>query len=55
MCCLIVICKIKSDVAVATVNNNAIVVIGGYSRGDNMANRKASSLKVIELGQVEIQ
>jgi len=44
----------KSDIAVATVNNNAIVVIGGYSRGDTMANRKASSLKVIELGQVEI-
>jgi len=44
----------RSDVAVATVNDKAIIVIGGYSEGDTKTNRKSSSLKVVELGQAEL-
>ena len=42
----------RSWVAVAAVYNNAIVVIGGYTKGDSVANAKSSSLTVVELGQV---
>ena len=41
-------------VAVAAVYNNAIVVIGGCTKGDTMANCKSSSLTVVELGQAEL-
>ena len=44
----------RSGVAVAAVYNNAIVVIGGYTEGDTTANRKSSSLTVVELGQAEL-
>ena len=44
----------RSDVAVAAVYNNAIVVIGGCTKGDTIANRKSSSLTVMELGQAEL-
>ena len=44
----------RSLVAVAAVYNNAIVVIGGYTKGGSMANRKSSSLRVMELGQAEL-
>ena len=44
----------RSWVAVAAVYNNAIVVIGGYTEGDTKANRKSSSLTVVELGQAEL-
>ena len=44
----------RSSVAVAAVYNNAIVVIGGCTKGDNMANAKSSSLTVVELGQAEL-
>ena len=43
----------RSCIAVAAVYSNAIVVIGGYTKGDTMANVKSSSLKVVELGQAE--
>ena len=41
----------RSCVAVAAVYNNAIVVIGGYTKGDTTANAELSSLTVVELGQ----
>ena len=44
----------RSGVAVATVYNNAIIVIGGCIRGDTMANAKSSSLTIAELGQAEL-
>ena len=44
----------RSCVAVAAVYNNAIVVIGGCTKGGNMANAKSSSLTVVELGQAEL-
>ena len=44
----------RSMVAVAAVYNNAIVVIGGYTKGGSMANAKSSSLTIVELGQAEL-
>ena len=44
----------RSLVAVAAVYNNAIVVIGGCTKGGNPANRKSSSLTVVELGQAKL-
>ena len=44
----------RSGVAVAAVYNNAIVVIGGYTKGDTLANRVSFSLTVVELGQAEL-
>ena len=44
----------RSRVAVAAVYNNAIVVIGGCTKGDTIANLKSSNLSVVELGQVEL-
>ena len=44
----------RSSVGVAAVYNNAIVVIGGYTKGDTVANRESSSLTVVELGQAEL-
>ena len=44
----------RSYVAVAAVYNNAIVVIGGCTKGGGIANAKASSLTVVELGQAEL-
>ena len=44
----------RTEVAVAAVYNNAIVVIGGCTKRDTMANRKSSSLTVVELGQAEL-
>ena len=41
-------------VAVAAVDDNAIVVIGGCSKGGNEANRRSSSLTVVELGEAEL-
>ena len=41
-------------VGVATVDNNAIVVIGGCTKGGNKANRRSSSLTVVELGEAEL-
>ena len=44
----------RTRVAVAAVYNNAIVVIGGCTKGDTLANLKSSSLTVVEVGQVEL-
>ena len=44
----------RSQVAVAAVYNNAIIIIGGYTNGDGIANRDSSSVTVVELGQVEL-
>ena len=44
----------RSCVAVAAVYNNAIVVIGGYTKGGSIADGKSSSLTVVELGQAEL-
>ena len=44
----------RSRVAVAAVYNNAIVVIGGCTKGDTLANARSSSLMVVELGQVDM-
>ena len=44
----------RSAVAVAAVYNNAIVVIGGWTKGDTLANAKSSTLTVVELGQAEL-
>ena len=43
----------RSSVAVAAVYNNAIIVIGGYTKG-SMANAKSSSVTVVELGQAKL-
>ena len=39
-------------VAVAAVYNNAIIIIGGYTKGGS--NCKSSSVTVVELGQAEL-
>ena len=44
----------RTEVAVAAVYNNAIVVIGGCTKGGSAANCKSSSLTVVELGQAEL-
>ena len=44
----------KSSVAVAEICNNAIVVIGGCTKGGSIANAKSSSVTVVELGQAEL-
>ena len=44
----------RTAVAVAAVYNNAIVVIGGCTKGNTIANRESSSLRVVELGQAEL-
>ena len=43
----------RSGVAVAAVYNNAIVIIGGCTKGGNLANAISSSVTVVELGQAE--
>ena len=44
----------RCGVTVAAVNNNAIIVIGGYTTGGDKGSRKSSSLKLVELGQAEL-
>ena len=44
----------RTDVTVAAVYNNAIVVIGGYTKGETTADALLSSLTVVELGQAEL-
>ena len=43
----------RSSAAVAAVHN-AVIVIGGYTKGGSEANRISSSLTTVELGQAEI-
>lgn len=45
----------KSSIAVASVCNNAIIVIGGCTKGDTMADVKSSSITNVELGQVVLK
>ena len=40
----------RSTVAVTVVYNNAIIIIGGSTKGDTMANHLSSSVTVAELG-----
>ena len=44
----------RSHVAVVAVDNNAIVVIGGCTKGGSNAERQSSSLTVVELGEAEL-
>ena len=44
----------RSQVTVVAVYNNAMVIIGGCTKGDNLANRDSSSVTVVELGQAEL-
>ena len=44
----------RSAVAVAAVYNNAIIIIGGYTKGGSVATRESSSVTVVELGQAEL-
>ena len=44
----------RSLVAVAAVYDNAIIIIGGCTKGDTTANAKSSSVTVVELGQAEL-
>ena len=46
--------SVRSDVAVAAVYNNAIIIIGGCSKGGSKANAESSSMTVVELGQAEL-
>ena len=43
----------RSAVAVASVYNNAIIVIGGRTKGDTLKNAISSSLTTVELGQID--
>ena len=44
----------RSCVAVAAVYNNAIIIIGGYTKGGSMADALSSSVTIVELGQAEL-
>jgi len=44
----------RSQVAIATVHNNAIIVIGGCTKGGSRDNAKSSSLTTVELGQAQL-
>ena len=44
----------RSHASVAAVYNNAIVVIGGCTKGGGKTNAKSTSLIVVELGQAEL-
>ena len=44
----------RSAAAIAAVYNNAIIIIGGCTKADTVANRQSSSLTVVELGQAEL-
>ena len=46
--------SIRSRVAVAAVYNNAIIIIGGSTKGGSVVNTKSSSVAVVELGQAEL-
>ena len=44
----------RCGVTVAAVNDNAIIVIGGYTTGGDRGRRESSSLKLVELGRAEL-
>ena len=41
--------------AVVAVQNNAVIIIGGCTKGDSFPNRDKSSLTIVELGQAELR
>ena len=44
----------RARVAIATINNNAILVIGGCTKVDTIDNANSSSLTTVELGQAQL-
>ena len=44
----------KLHPGVAAIDNNAVIIIGGCTRGNVKDDRKSSSLTVVELGQTEL-
>ena len=44
----------RSYAAVAAVYNNAIIIIGGCTKGGSIANCKSSSVTMVELGQADL-
>ena len=44
----------RCGIAVAAVHNNAIIVIGGFTKGGTIDNAKSSSLHVAVMGQAEL-
>lgn len=44
----------RSLVAVATIGDSAIILIGGYTKGGSLANANSSTITTVELGQAEI-
>ncbi|XP_065908240.1 uncharacterized protein [Dysidea avara] len=44
----------RSEVAIAAVNNNAIIVIGGTTKGGSVDNALSSHLTAVELGQAQL-
>ena len=44
----------RSKTAVAAIYNNAIIIIGGCTKADTLANAKSSSVTMVELGQAEL-
>ena len=44
----------RCAVAIAAVYNNAIVIIGGYTKGGSVPQAKSSSVTVVELEQAEL-
>ena len=44
----------RSQVAIAAVKNNAIIVIGGYTKGESRDDCKSSTVTTVELGQAQL-
>ena len=44
----------RSQLAVTTIYNNAIIIFGGYTDGGSDTDRKLSSVTIVELGQAEL-
>ena len=44
----------RSLVAIAAVSNNAIIVIGGFTKGGSWDKHKSSSVSTVELGQAQL-
>ena len=42
----------RIDVGVSLINNNTIIIIGGYTRGLSVEEVKASSLTIVEVGRI---
>ena len=44
----------RTRAAVAAINNNAIIIIGGCTKADTAPNARSSSMAIVELGQAEL-